>query len=178
MQLARHVQLMAEYNRWMNRKLYDACEQLSVEQISENRGAFFGSVLATLNHLLVGDIVWLKRFAVAVPCLSLEKMNAIEVPKALDAMLSSTLTELREKRDNLDEIILAFGYEVSENSLQLAMTYKNFQGVESTKMVFSLMMHLFNHQTHHRGQVTTLLSQFGVDIGVTDFAAMLPQVET
>lgn len=178
MQLTQHVQLMAEYNQWMNRKLYDACERLSVDQISENRGAFFGSVLATLNHLLVGDIIWLKRFANAVPCQSLEKMHAIEIPTTLDALLFPSLTELREKRVVLDEIILAFGQEVSENNLQLAMTYKNFQGVESTKMIFSLIMHLFNHQTHHRGQVTTLLSQFGVDVGVTDFAAMLPQVQT
>lgn len=177
MQFTQHVQQMAAYNQWMNKKLYDACEQLSFAQISEDRGAFFGSIFGTLNHLLVGDIVWLKRFAVAVPCHSLEKMHAIAQPVALDAWLFPSLGELRMQRISLDDIILGFGEEVSEINLHSAMRYKNFQGQESNKNVFSLIMHMFNHQTHHRGQVTTLLTQMSVDVGVTDLAMMLPQVQ-
>lgn len=173
MQLVEHVRKMAEYNRWMNQKLYEACEKLSAEQLSENRGAFFGSIMGTLNHIAVGDIVWLKRFAL---CRSgaLEVMNDIPRPESLDSQLFNSLSELKLRREQLDQVLLSFADEVTDAELQSAVTYKSFGGKASSKILFSLLMHLFNHQTHHRGQVTTLLSQFGVDVGVTDLVAIIP----
>lgn len=176
MQLVEHVRQMAEYNHWMNQKLYEACAKLSAEQLSENREAFFSSVLGTLNHLVVGDTVWLKRFA-STGISALEVMNDIPYPEALDSLLFNNLSELMVRREQLDQVLLAFANQVTEVILQSAITYKSFKGLESSKVFFSLLMHMFNHQTHHRGQVSTLLSQFGVDVGVTDLVAIIPNVE-
>lgn len=177
MQLIEHVRLMAEYNQWMNQKIYRECEKLSSEQLGEDRGAFFGSVLGTLNHLVVGDTVWLKRFSSSdVSHKSLESINDFPHPEALDSILFTTLPELKARREQLDRVVVAFARELSESELQKIITYKSFKGISSTKALFSLLMHMFNHQTHHRGQLTVLLSQFGLDVGVTDLVAIIPDV--
>ena len=166
---------MAEYNHLMNQKIYAACEDLSNEALVQNRGAFFGSILGTLNHLAVGDTLWLKRFYAAdLKFISLESVKDLPQPEALDSMLFTNLSELKSRRELLDQALLAFGKNVTEPALHSAITYKNTKGVESTKVFFSVLMHLFNHQTHHRGQITTLLSQIEIDVGVTDLVAIIP----
>ena len=122
MKLVDHVQQMAEYNHLMNQKIYTACEALSAEALAQNRGAFFGSILGTLNHLAVCDTLWLK----------------------------TSLSELKSRRELLDQALLGFGKEVSESALHGTITYGNTKGITSSKVFFSLVMHLFNHQTHHR----------------------------
>lgn len=176
MTLDKHVQKMAEYNQWMNQKLYEACETLPAEVISENRGAFFGSILGTLNHILVADTIWLKRFA-ANGIQALDVMNHTAYPESLDSILFENFRELKIRRQELDDIILTFANQVAETTLQNSISYKNFKGIASTKTLFSLLMHFFNHQTHHRGQVTTLLSQLNIDIGVTDLLILIPNIE-
>ncbi len=173
MTLVEHVQKMAEYNQWMNQKLYAACENLPAEVIAENRGAFFGSILGTLNHLLVADTIWLKRFAsTGIP--ALEIMNSISKPESLDSILFDKFEELKSRREEIDRIILDFSNQATETVLQSTISYKNFKGIESNKVLFSLLMHFFNHQTHHRGQITTLLSQLGIDVGITDLVMLIP----
>lgn len=176
MQLTRHAQQMAEYNHWMNQKLYDACRKLTGEQLAENRGAFFGSILGTLNHIVVGDILWLKRFS-STGLSTLEVMNTIPTPESLNSIVFNNLQDLKACREQLDNIILAFTQQITDSELQRVLTYKNSKGIVSNKMLFNLLMHLFNHQTHHRGQISTLLSQCGIDIGVTDLVAIIPNLE-
>jgi len=175
MHLIDHVRQMAEYNRWMNQKLYDACEKLSADQLSENRGAFFGSILGTLNHIMVADTIWLKRFA-ASGVSSLKVLDAVPYPESLEARLFDNLEELRERREQLDQLLLELADHVDDAALQGVITYKSLKGAAFSKVFFSILMHVFNHQTHHRGQVSTLFSQSGIDIGVMDLAAMLPDV--
>jgi uncharacterized damage-inducible protein DinB len=167
---------MAEYNQWMNQKLYEACAKLPAAVIAENRGAFFGSILGTLNHLLVGDTVWLKRFA-STGISALEVMNRVPHPESLDSILFDKFEELKTRREEIDQVILNFAVQVTETELQSTISYKSFKGVESKKVLFSLLMHFFNHQTHHRGQVTTLLSQLDIDFGVTDLLILIPNFE-
>ena len=62
-----HAQLMARYNRWQNQSLYKAADQITDADRKGDQGAFFGSIHATLNHLLWGDQVWLHRFAGTPP---------------------------------------------------------------------------------------------------------------
>ena len=175
MQLTEHLCLMADYNQWMNDKLYKAAATLSAEALSENRGAFFDSIIGTLNHIAVGDTICLKRFE---PLLEnhqeLNFIRALNSPPSLDATLFSTLTELYEYRKTLDGILLALAKAMTPAELEQMLCYTNSKGIVSTKNVFSLLMHVFNHQTHHRGQVTTLLSQAGVDVGITDLVAIIP----
>jgi uncharacterized damage-inducible protein DinB len=175
MQLADHVRLMAEYNRWMNQKLYAAYARLSPVQLAEDRQAFFGSVLKTLNHLIIADTLWLKRFALAgVPCAALAAVNELTSPTKLDEVLFAGMDGLTARRALLDQTLLALAGEATDEMLQQALSYMNFRGEPQEKIFFNLLMHVFNHQTHHRGQVTTLLSQFGIDVGLTDLVAIVP----
>ncbi|RUO38591.1 damage-inducible protein DinB [Aliidiomarina shirensis] len=175
MQLNHHVRLMAEYNQWMNVKLYKACSQLSHEQLTEDRGAFFVSILGTLNHLAVADTIWLKRFSPALANYSeLSSLALLSMPTSLNTILYPDLKELGEYRERLDTLFLALSKVVSECDLMQTIAYQNSQGTEFKKVFFSILMHVFNHQTHHRGQITTLLSQVGVDVGVTDLNAIIP----
>jgi uncharacterized damage-inducible protein DinB len=160
---------MASYNEWMNIKVYEAARSLPDEAILANRGAFFGSITGTLNHLIVGDTIWLKRFAThPTKHLSLESIRHLPAPKSLGQLLFTDMQSLSERRKWLDTVITKWSHSIVESDLDHILHYTNMKGVAADKSFFSLVMHFFNHQTHHRGQVTTLLSQVGIDIGVTD----------
>ena len=176
MDLLKHIRLLAQYNEWMNAKLYEAAAQLAPDQLAQNRGAFFGSVLGTLNHILVGDIIWLKRLGTHPAAhRSLEPVRQLERPGSLDQILHRDLSGLREQRGKLDAIIVAWSAELSAADLDHVLEYRNMKGVPMRKLFGSLVLNLFNHQTHHRGQATTLLSQAGLDVGVTDLLALIPE---
>jgi uncharacterized damage-inducible protein DinB len=170
-----HVVLMAAYNQWMNAKLYGAAAKLSATELAKDRGAFFGSILGTLNHLVVGDTIWLKRFAThpANPA-ALDPVRALPQPSALNEVLFTDLAELKVRRDLLDQAITAWAAGLSDADLVHVLHYANTKGVKSQKRLSSLVTHFFNHQTHHRGQATTLLFQAGQDVGVTDLLALIP----
>lgn len=174
-----NYRFLARYNRWMNQRLYQACEQLSDEERKQPRGAFFGSVHHTLNHLILADQVWLRRFArcgadsgVVFPDLS---ANVLDMPErySLDMILFDDWAALKVKRDQLDEAIEAWLAGMPDVYPQSTMRYSNSKGVERAHPAWKAMTHFFNHQTHHRGQVTTLLMQAGVDVGVTDVIALV-----
>jgi len=170
-----HVALMAAYNEWMNAKLYAAAATLPAAELAAERGAFFGSILGTLNHLVVGDTVWLKRFAEHPSRhAALEPVRRLERPRALDQVLFTDFGELSAHRRMLDGAIVRWAAELTNADLEQVLRYASMKGVVSHKRLFDLVMHLFNHQTHHRGQATTLLSQAGVDVGVTDLLMLIP----
>jgi len=177
MQITEHFCLMAQYNEWINTKIYETASKLSAQELSKNRGAFFGSILGTLNHIAVADIIWLKRFA---PLLQThEELNFIRelsLPLSLDEMLFSNIEELYECRKILDRTFSELAKSITVSELAQVLSYTNSNGISSSKNLFSLFMHVFNHQTHHRGQVTTLLSQSGVDVGITDLVAIIPNI--
>tara|TARA_R100000656_G_scaffold114852_1_gene87353 strand:- start:431 stop:964 length:534 start_codon:yes stop_codon:yes gene_type:complete len=175
MQLNKHVGLMAEYNLSMNQKIYAAAEKLSPGQLYENSDAFFGSVFCTLNHIAVGDTIWLKRLSTTMHShAALAPICELPVPESLDSVLFESLSELKVRRDLLDNAFINLGNSISDVELASSVNYKNLKGESFSKNLFSLLMHVFNHQTHHRGQVTTLLSQFGFDYGATDLVLLIP----
>lgn len=175
MSLINHLESLATYNQWMNSKVYEAAGQLSATDLLKDRGAFFGSILGTLNHLLVADTIWLKRFATHPSCLtSLRAVADLQNPTSLDQMLFDDLDSLSEQRYWLDRLIIDWIAQLSEGDLELVLSYHDTKGTAANKRYSSLMLHFFNHQTHHRGQVSTLLLQAGVDIGVTDLLAQIP----
>lgn len=174
--ISKHIRLMAQYNQWMNEKLYQTAAQLSAEQLVQNRGAFFGSVLGTLNHILVGDIIWLQRLGTHPAAhRALDPVRRIERPTSLDQILHRDLATLSEEREKLDAVIIAWAGELSRADLDHILDYRNMKGVPQRKSFGTLVLNLFNHQTHHRGQATTLLSQAGLDVGVTDLLALIPE---
>jgi uncharacterized damage-inducible protein DinB len=161
----------------MNRKLYGAAAALPAERLHEDRGAFFGSIFGTLNHLAIADLIWFKRIAAGVPGLaSLQCLDALPRPTSLDQRLCATLPELDALRVTLDAAILAFCAEVQPGQLDGAFTWTSMKGIASTKRLGDVLLHVFNHQAHHRGQATTLFSQLGVDVGPTDLLLLLPEV--
>lgn len=175
MNLKKHFELLSSYNQWMNLKVFEAAEQLSADELTKNRDAFFGSILGTLNHIAVGDTIWLKRFATHPSCQdSLREVSNLDTPTSLNQVLFDDIGQLKAHRAWLDEQIIRWISGLTEDDLDVVLSYHNTKGVPASKRFSRLLLHFFNHQTHHRGQVSTLLSQAGVDIGVTDLLALIP----
>jgi uncharacterized damage-inducible protein DinB len=161
-----HTQLMAQYNAWMNSRIYAMCASLPEAELHKDRGAFFKSIYATLNHIAYGDLAYLSRFT----------GDPSAVPE-LGSDLFVTFDRLRAERTALDQRILAWAESLSSSWLAETLTYTSkIDGKTRTVPRWMLVTHMFNHQTHHRGQVTTLLSQMGLDVGSTDIPAM-PQFD-
>jgi uncharacterized damage-inducible protein DinB len=166
---------LAAYNQWMNGKLYKAAAALPDEELRRDRGAFFTSVFGTLNHIAIGDILWFKRIARCLPGLaSLQCVARLPPPTFPATPLCETLPELAGLRIMLDEAIVAFCAEVEPARLGEALEWTSTRGVNSRKVLGDVLLHVFNHQTHHRGQATTLFSQIGIDVGATDLLLLLP----
>lgn len=169
------ILLLASYNAAMNARVYEAASHLPRDALRADRGAFFGSILGTLNHIVAGDTIWLRRFTAHPSNFSaLHAMAGIPAPTGLAHAYSDDLDTLLAHRVRLDAIIDALAAEVSDSDLVQPLSYKNSRG-DNCKQFGSLLLHFFNHQTHHRGQASTLLSQTGVDIGVTDLLGWIPE---
>lgn len=150
--MLQHLRRMARYNAWANQRLYAACAQLPEGEYRKPRPAFFGSIHGTLNHLLVVDWIWLAR------------IEGQESPQVrLDDQPCASLAELQEAREVEDGrmIRLADGY--AEDDLSRIARYRLITRPEAVETPLHLCwLHLFNHQTHHRGQVHDQLSQTAV----------------
>jgi uncharacterized damage-inducible protein DinB len=171
------IVLLAAYNASMNRKLYAAAANLPHAQLCADRGAFFGSLFGTLNHIVAGDMIWLNRFmGHPTQFRALQPLRDVPKPASLTQQLGADLPALLDVRTGLDEIIVALAAELSAADLEQALTYQNSRGV-FRRHFGSLLLHFFNHQTHHRGQASTLLSQAGIDVGVTDLLELIPEHE-
>jgi len=174
--LQHHFQLMAQYNLRMNAQVYTAASRLSADDLAHDMGAFFKSILGTLNHIMVGDLFWLNRFALLHGSDSNKFANlqaalqGFPKPNALNQILFEDFAELHTTRKHLDTTIQTWlTTYTSEQDFTLNLTYHNSKGEGATRDFGELVSHLFNHQTHHRGQVSTLLSQKGIDVGGTDY---------
>lgn len=157
-----YCRTLARYNAWMNRKIYGLCAGMSDEERKRDRGAFFGSIHGTLNHLVYADLANLSRFTGDPP----------EVPP-LGVDLYDDFEALRADREALDARLAAWADSVREDWLAAPFTFTSkVDGKERTLPAWMLVTHLFQHQAHHRGQLTTLLSQRGLDPGPTDLPFM------
>jgi uncharacterized damage-inducible protein DinB len=147
-----HIRRMARYNRWANGRLYGACGQLDQAAYLQERPAFFGSIHGTLNHLLVADRIWLARIeGLPAPGLKLDDRPFAD----LETLRNARIGEDRRMVD------LVEGYE--EADLERIVSYRMVTRPEDVTTPLPLCwLHLFNHQTHHRGQVHGLLSQTDV----------------
>ena len=164
----------AHYNRWMNERIYDCAARLTDEERKRDMGAFFRSLHLTLNHLLMADRVWLQRFG--CPREVWESRDAsgkrIEV-QGFDDDLYPDFAELSEQRRRTDCDIETLTKGLSQERLDADFEYKRGTGEIHRHPLWWAVTHFFNHQVHHRGQVTTLLKQLGIDPGVTDLVIML-----
>ena len=162
---------LARYNRWMNAKLYEIAAELGDEARKRDMGAFFKSIHGTLNHLLVGDRIWLARFNGDVLPAGFLGPSGI---RSLDHELCVEFDDLRRERALTDDALAAWVSELTPERLAAPFVYIRL-GERHEMPLWWAVAHLFNHQTHHRGQVTTLLMQQGHDPGGTDLFTMLRQ---
>jgi uncharacterized damage-inducible protein DinB len=146
-----HFRMFADYNRWANRRLYAAAAELSDAEYRADKGAFFGSLHATLNHVLAADRIWMKRFT-----------NEGEAPMRLDAILHEDLAGLTAARVAEDERIIAWVDSLDQARLAAHFTYTPLTTPdEITQKLGPTLAHVFNHQTHHRGQAHATLTALG-----------------
>jgi uncharacterized damage-inducible protein DinB len=175
MSLVEHYRAMARYNAWMNEKLYAVAAQMPDSERRRDARAFFHSIHGTLNHLLLTDRAWLWRFTQDARVAGSRDAEGEPIPMTgrLDQELYVKFEHLIRERVRTDADITAFAAALTRERLESEIVYRTAAGVEQRHMMWWALSHFFNHQTHHRGQVTTLLTQAGYDPGVTDLIAML-----
>ena len=143
-----HLDMLAAYNEWANQRVYDAAAGLPDEDYRADRGAFFGSLHGTLNHILVGDRIWMRRFT-----------GTGNSPRRLEGILYDDFGELRAARQAEDARIAAYIAGLSEADLDGLVRYRTLRDpTEIEQPLVPLLLHFFNHQTHHRGQAHCLLT--------------------
>ena len=160
-----HVQLMARYNRWQNENLYGAADGLSAQDRTADQGAFFGSIEATLNHVLWADRIWMSRFdGWPKP----DKPNITESTRE-----AGDWSRLKADRAAFDRDLIAWADGLCADDLAGDLTwFSGATGREWSQPLWLLITHLFNHQTHHRGQVHAMLTAKGARPQDTDIPFM------
>lgn len=154
--LTSHLTEMAAYNAWANQRLIATVETLPESRLWEDRQAFFGSIMGTLNHLLVGDKIWLARMT----------NQPYDWFTGLDQILERDFASYRHARQALDQAIIET---IPTLPTEGSLVYTDSKGTPQNRPWTCVLPHLFNHQTHHRAQVHTLVSQFGTTPPPLDF---------
>jgi len=149
--MKQHFMMFAAYNQWANGRIYDAAGDLDDEEFNRNVGAFFGSMMGTLNHLLTADRIWMKRFT-----------GEGDAPASLDAVLHRALPVLRMAREAEDKRIIGWVDSLSDKALSGRFTYMTVSDMRTvSQRLAPALAHVFNHQTHHRGQAHAILTILG-----------------
>ncbi len=168
---ASFVRTMAEYNQWQNKSIYGAADLLSDEDRCKDRGAVFRSIHETLSHLLWGDQIWMNRFA----DLPMPKVDSI----AKSASMVESWEPLKSRRLETDAAILDWASSVSSVFLNGSLSwYSGSQKRNITCSAGTLVVHMFNHQTHHRGQVHAMITAAGGKPEDTDLFILKMQIYT
>lgn len=149
--MKQHFRMMAAYNQWANEQVYDAAADLGEEEFGRDVGAFFKSMRGTLNHLLAADRIWLKRFT-----------GQGDAPSSLDATLHENFTRLRAAREAEDRRIIEWIDALDDKAFAGRFTYMTVTDMRTiSQRLAPALTHLFNHQTHHRGQAHMVLTVLG-----------------
>ena len=146
-----HIRLMSNFNAWANKLIYAVCSQLSDQEYRIDRKAFLGSIHHMLNHLILVDRIWICRF------LGYEDSEI----HSLDQILFDDFEELQQARIDKDQRLIDLIDSIDQSQLDQILQYKPMCG-ENTNYAFEqILLTVFNHQTHHRGQVHAMLTQCG-----------------
>jgi len=163
-----HFAMFARYNRWANERLYAAVRTLPDADYRADRGAFFGSLHGTLNHLVVADRIWMRRFTGTGP-----------VQTKLDEILFDDLDALETERRAEDERIVAFVNGLSDEDIASTFSYRTITNPKDlTQPLAPALAHFFNHQTHHRGQAHCLVTESAGNDAMPSLDLIMFQRET
>ena len=149
--MKRHFSMMAAYNRWANVRLYDMAAALPEPLLKKDVGVYFKSLHGTLNHLLTADRIWMRR---------LDQTGSH--PDRLNAIIFDDLTSLREARQLEDARLAHFVDTLRDDDFDKLWEYRTLNGTAQKQAIRDILGHLFNHQTHHRGQAHASLTALGV----------------
>jgi len=159
--MKQHFQMFGAYNKWANGRIYDAASELSQDDFERNMGAFFKSMMGTLNHLVAADRIWMKRFT-----------GEGDAPTTLDATLSRDFARLRAAREAEDARIQKWVGSLKDKELSGRFTYTTVTDMRTvSQRLAPALDHFFNHQTHHRGQAHMILTTLGRPSVTLDLAA-------
>jgi uncharacterized damage-inducible protein DinB len=151
-------QMFAAYNQWANNVLYDAVSKLPDEDYRLDRGAAFHSLHGTLNHILVADRIWMKRLT-----------GDGDAPSKLDTILYDDFALLRIAREAEDACIRRWIDDLTDEDIEGRFTYTTVTDLRTiSQRLAPALSHLFNHQTHHRGQASVILTGFGEEAPAMD----------
>jgi len=143
--------MFARYNQWANARLYRMAGFLPDEAYRRNVGVFFGSLHGTLNHLLTSDRIWMHRLT-----------HTGDHPQQLNAIIFDDFPSLRVAREAEDQRIVDFAEGLSDADIEKVRDYRTLNGSPVCQPLGDILAHLFNHQTHHRGQAHAILTVLGV----------------
>lgn len=168
-------QTFARYNGSVNGSILELVEPLKKEQVMMETKAYYPSIFETLLHILITDLNWLKRYRDTFKeNKGLINSNLISLEERdLRKEFGSDYTKFFQYRRQMDDVIIQFVNELDESKLGTVIRYKNYKGEDIEKEIWKTLLHWFNHQTHHRGQVSVLLDIVGVD---HDFSSMMPRI--
>ncbi|MGF1476424.1 MAG: DinB family protein [Geminicoccaceae bacterium] len=156
------MKTMAAYSLWANERLHESASQMGDDDYRRDGGAFFGSVHGTLNHLLAADQIWWQRIT-----------GQGDPPDRLDAILHERIAGLTSARAAHDAMVVNWVGRLGEQDLAANVVYANMAGKRFETPLSLILAHVFNHQTHHRGQVHALMSRFGYQAPVLDLIAFV-----
>lgn len=155
------VLLLAQYNEQVNRQMNSQVSELEPVQWKQALGGYYPSIESLCNHIYIADFIWLKRFA-GLRDLSYSQDPLFQGDLTLSDTAFTSRTEYLERRPVLDSLISSFAGELSDRDLSSDLVYRNSRGQEFTKGFSGLVLHMFNHQTHHRGMISLYLDQLGI----------------
>ena len=155
--------LLADYNAVTNRELLQILREVPEEDLSRDLGSYFASILGIMNHIVVSDVSWLERFSAALPELSVlqKELPRFEIKKLTDVIWPD-LHSFSPVREHVDGLIGQAFQALPEERYTSTLRYNNWRGQEQEKIAWRAFLHFFNHQTHHRGQVSVLLDRLSV----------------
>ena len=149
--MKQHFNMYAAYNRWANDRVYAEAALLTQEARDRDMGAFFRTITGTLNHILVADRIWLKRFT-----------GGGDAPTRLDAILFTEFDQLTAAREKEDQRLQDWVESLDDDALAGRITYMTATDMRTiSQRLAPALLHVFNHQTHHRGQVHAMLTALG-----------------
>lgn len=164
------LQLLAQYNAGTNEKMNTHIAALSAEQWGQAFGGMFNSVKSLCNHIYICDFIWLQRFSQLRPFRYIDN-ELFCGSLRLDTMYLTTVVEYLRLRMDMDAHIRAFVDEIRPEDVSQTLVYKDLRGRENSRNFGGLVLHMFNHQTHHRGMISLYLEEMGVDNDFSNLAA-------
>lgn len=176
MDLPSNFRMLARYNQRMNAQLLEACQQLTEQQLNQDTHSFFPSIMNYWNHILFGDLIMLQRL-VSNNIVTLNEATKERLPKAsrINDVFVEEFEALKSLRSDVDQIYINMTLDFDVQTCTKIVSYTTTAGQVIEKNVGEFCQHIFNHQTHHRGQLTCLLSQLGIQYGCTDLPMIVPE---